>query len=64
MVGSSSRLVSRFCTLSSIFSGLVCKIRSMVLWPAPTGALGAIANLVVATGWSGITQLLILMLGF
>jgi Na+/H+-dicarboxylate symporter len=36
----------------------------MVLWPAPTGALGAIANLVVATGWSGITQLLILMLGF
>ena len=50
LMGSSSRLMSRFCTLSSIFSGLVCKIRSMVPWPAPIGALDAIANLVVATG--------------
>ena len=43
---------------------LVFKILSMVLWLAPIGAFGAIANLVAQTGWSGITQLLILMLGF
>jgi len=43
---------------------LVFKILSMVLWLAPIGAFGAIANLVGQTGWSGITQLLILMVGF
>lgn len=40
------------------------KILSMVLWLAPIGAFGAIANLVAQTGWGGITQLLILIRGF
>lgn len=43
---------------------LVFKILSMVLWLAPIGAFGAIANLVAQTGWGGITQLLILIRGF
>jgi aerobic C4-dicarboxylate transport protein len=42
----------------------VFKIRAMVLWLAPIGAFGAIANVVGQTGWSAVTQLLTLMLGF
>ena len=36
----------------------------MVLWLAPIGAFGAIANVVGQTGWSAVTELLTLMLGF
>jgi aerobic C4-dicarboxylate transport protein len=36
----------------------------MILWLAPIGAFGAIANVVGQTGWSAVTQLLTLMLGF
>jgi aerobic C4-dicarboxylate transport protein len=43
---------------------LVFKILTMVLWLAPIGAFGAIANVVGATGWSAVTHLLTLMLGF
>jgi aerobic C4-dicarboxylate transport protein len=43
---------------------LVFKILTMVLWLAPIGAFGAIANVVGATGWSAVTNLLTLMLGF
>ncbi|WP_328360236.1 cation:dicarboxylase symporter family transporter [Mycobacterium sp. NBC_00419] len=43
---------------------LVFKILAMVLWLAPIGAFGAIANVVGQTGWSAVTQLLTLMLGF
>ncbi|WP_179469973.1 cation:dicarboxylate symporter family transporter [Mycolicibacterium vinylchloridicum] len=43
---------------------LVFKILSMVLWLAPIGAFGAMANVVGQTGWSAVTNLLVLMLGF
>jgi aerobic C4-dicarboxylate transport protein len=43
---------------------VVFKILTMVLWLAPIGAFGAIANVVGATGWSAVTHLLTLMLGF
>lgn len=43
---------------------LVFKILTMVLWLAPIGAFGAIANVVGQTGWTAVTQLLTLMLGF
>lgn len=43
---------------------LVFKILAMVLWLAPIGAFGAIANVVGQTGWAAVTQLLTLMLGF
>ncbi len=43
---------------------LVFKILAMVLWLAPIGAFGAIANVVGQTGWTAVTQLLTLMLGF
>lgn len=43
---------------------LVFKILSMILWTAPIGAFGAIANVVGLTGWSAVTNLLTLMLGF
>jgi aerobic C4-dicarboxylate transport protein len=43
---------------------LVFKVLTMVLWLAPIGAFGAIANVVGATGWSAVTNLLALMLGF
>jgi aerobic C4-dicarboxylate transport protein len=43
---------------------LVFKVLAMVLWLAPIGAFGAIANVVGATGWSAVTNLLTLMLGF
>ncbi len=44
---------------------LVFKVLTMILWLAPPiGAFGAIANVVGQTGWSAVTQLLALMLGF
>lgn len=43
---------------------LVFKILSMIMWTAPIGAFGAIANVVGLTGWSAVTNLLTLMLGF
>ncbi|MCV7214422.1 cation:dicarboxylase symporter family transporter [Mycobacterium crocinum] len=43
---------------------LVFKILAMVLWLAPIGAFGAMANVVGQTGWSAVTNLLVLMLGF
>lgn len=41
---------------------LVFKVLAMILWLAPIGAFGAIANVVGQTGWSAVTQLLTLML--
>jgi aerobic C4-dicarboxylate transport protein len=43
---------------------LVFKVLGMILWLAPIGAFGAIANVVGQAGWSAVTQLLTLMLGF
>jgi aerobic C4-dicarboxylate transport protein len=43
---------------------LVFKVLVMVLWLAPIGAFGAIANVVGATGWSAVTHLLTLMVAF
>ncbi|MBV8929969.1 MAG: cation:dicarboxylase symporter family transporter, partial [Mycobacteriaceae bacterium] len=43
---------------------LVFKVLGMILWLAPIGAFGAIASIVGATGWSAVTSLLTLMLGF
>ena len=43
---------------------LVFKVLTMILWLAPIGAFGAIANVVGQTGWTAVTQLLGLMLGF
>ncbi len=43
---------------------LVFKVLTMILWLAPIGAFGAIANVVAQTGWTAVTQLLALMLGF
>ncbi|NTY58407.1 cation:dicarboxylate symporter family transporter [Mycolicibacterium sphagni] len=43
---------------------LVFKILSMILWLAPIGAFGAMANVVGQTGWSAVTNLLVLMFGF
>lgn len=43
---------------------LVFKVLSMVLWLAPIGAFGAIANVVGATGWSAVTHLLMLIASF
>ncbi len=43
---------------------LVFKVLAMILWIAPIGAFGAIANVVGQTGWAAVTQLLTLMLGF
>ncbi|AOW93431.1 C4-dicarboxylate transporter DctA [Rhodococcus sp. WMMA185] len=43
---------------------LVFKILSMILWLAPIGAFGAIANVVGQTGLSAVVQLATLMLGF
>ena len=43
---------------------VVFKVLAMVLWLAPIGAFGAIANVVGATGWSAVTNLLALMVGF
>jgi aerobic C4-dicarboxylate transport protein len=43
---------------------LVFKILIMILWLAPIGAFGAMANVVGQTGWNAVTQLLLLMVGF
>jgi len=43
---------------------LVFKILVMVLWLAPIGAFGAIANVVGLTGWNAVKSLAYLMLGF
>ncbi len=43
---------------------LVFKVLVMILWLAPIGAFGAIANVVGQTGWAAVGQLLALMLGF
>ena len=43
---------------------LVFKVLSMILWLAPIGALGAIANVVGRTGADALVQLGVLMLGF
>lgn len=43
---------------------LVFKVLAMVLWLAPIGAFGALANVVGQTGWSAVRSLLVLMLGF
>lgn len=43
---------------------LVFKVLSMILWLAPIGAFGAIANVVGQTGLGAVTQLAALMLGF
>ncbi|TXG89128.1 C4-dicarboxylate transporter DctA [Rhodococcus rhodnii] len=43
---------------------LVFKILSMILWLAPIGAFGAIANVVGQTGLEAVVQLAALMLGF
>ena len=37
---------------------LVFKVLVMILWLAPIGAFGAIANVVGQTGWAAVTQLL------
>ncbi|MGE2737766.1 cation:dicarboxylate symporter family transporter [Mycolicibacterium vaccae] len=43
---------------------LVFKVLVMILWLAPIGAFGAIANVVGQTGWAAVGQLMALMLGF
>ena len=43
---------------------LVFKVLAMILWLAPIGAFGAIANVVGQTGWAAVGQLMALMLGF
>ncbi len=43
---------------------VVFRVLVMILWLAPIGAFGAIANVVAQTGWAAVTQLLTLMLGF
>src|SRR3978361_356154 len=41
---------------------LVFKVLAMILWLAPIGAFGAIANVVGQTGWGGVTPPLTLVL--
>ena len=43
---------------------LVFKVLVMILWLAPIGAFGAIANVVGQTGWAAVGQLMTLMVGF
>ncbi|WP_280340027.1 cation:dicarboxylate symporter family transporter [Nocardia neocaledoniensis] len=43
---------------------LVFRILAMILWLAPIGAFGAIANVVGRTGWSAVVQLATLMIAF
>jgi aerobic C4-dicarboxylate transport protein len=47
-----------------VLQKVVFKVLIMILWLAPIGAFGAIANVVGQTGWAGVTQLLSLMGGF
>ncbi|MCR5980485.1 cation:dicarboxylase symporter family transporter [Gordonia jinghuaiqii] len=51
-------------TAIAYFQKLVFKVLTMVLWVAPIGAFGAIANVVGQTGWAAVQQLLTLMLAF
>ncbi|WP_187584035.1 cation:dicarboxylase symporter family transporter [Gordonia sp. OPL2] len=51
-------------TAVSYIQKLVFKVLTMILWVAPIGAFGAIANVVGQTGWAAVQQLLILMLAF
>ncbi|ATD70535.1 MULTISPECIES: cation:dicarboxylate symporter family transporter [Gordonia] len=51
-------------TAVSYFQKLVFKVLTMVLWVAPIGAFGAIANVVGQTGWAAVQQLVTLMLAF
>ncbi|WP_067985110.1 cation:dicarboxylate symporter family transporter [Nocardia caishijiensis] len=48
----------------SLAQKLVFRILSMILWLAPIGAFGAIANVVGRTGWSAVVQLATLMVAF
>ncbi|MBF6327174.1 cation:dicarboxylate symporter family transporter [Nocardia transvalensis] len=43
---------------------LVFRILVMILWLAPIGAFGAIANVVARTGWDAVEQLALLMIAF
>lgn len=43
---------------------LVFTVLAMVLWLAPIGAFGAIANVVAQTGWNAVKSLATFMLGF
>ena len=43
---------------------LVFRVLTMILWLAPIGAFGAMANVVAQTGWAAVTQLLTLMIAF
>jgi aerobic C4-dicarboxylate transport protein len=47
-----------------VLQKVVFKILVMILWLAPIGAFGAIANVVGRTGWDAVVQLMTLMLGF
>ena len=47
-----------------VLQKVVFKILVMILWLAPIGAFGAIANVVARTGWDAVIQLMTLMLGF
>jgi aerobic C4-dicarboxylate transport protein len=46
------------------FERLVFRVLAMIMWAAPIGAFGAIAAVIGETGWSGISALLQVMLGF
>ncbi|MGM7645771.1 cation:dicarboxylate symporter family transporter [Nocardia sp. JW2] len=48
----------------SLGQKLVFRILSMILWLAPIGAFGAIANVVGRTGWSAVVELATLMIAF
>ena len=47
-----------------VLQKVVFRILVMILWLAPIGAFGAIANVVARTGWDAVIQLMTLMLGF
>ncbi|MET9200834.1 cation:dicarboxylase symporter family transporter [Gordonia sp. NPDC003585] len=51
-------------TAVAYFQKLVFKVLTMILWVAPIGAFGAIANVVGQTGWEAVKQLAVLMLAF
>ena len=51
-------------TAVAYFQKLVFKVLTMILWLAPIGAFGAIANVVGQTGWEAVKQLAVLMLAF
>ncbi|MCH5644131.1 cation:dicarboxylate symporter family transporter [Gordonia sp. ABSL49_1] len=51
-------------TAVAYFQKLVFKVLIMILWVAPIGAFGAIANVVGQTGWEAVKQLAVLMLAF